>query len=58
MDGSGQCVRRIHLPLRELYPQHRAYLLEWDDREIGHLVYPTDLVDYARNLRNEGRHTS
>ena len=35
-----------------------AYLLDLDDREVDHLVYPKHLVDYGRNLRNEGRYTS
>ena len=35
-----------------------AYLLDLDDGQINHLVYPKDLVDYARKLREEDRYTS
>ena len=35
-----------------------AYLLDLDDSQIDHLVYPKDLVDYARKLREEDRYTS
>ena len=35
-----------------------AYLLDLDDNQINHLVYPKDLVAYARRLREEDRYTS
>ena len=35
-----------------------VYLLDLDDGQINHLVYPKDLVDYARKLREEDRYTS
>lgn len=35
-----------------------AYLLDLGDSQINHLVYPKDLVDYARKLREEDRYTS
>lgn len=35
-----------------------VYLLDLDDSQINHLVYPKDLVDYARNLRENDRYTS
>lgn len=35
-----------------------VYILDLDDRQINHLVYPKDLVDYARKLREEDRYTS
>lgn len=35
-----------------------VYILDLDDSQLNHLVYPKDLVDYARKLRNEGRYTS
>jgi hypothetical protein len=35
-----------------------AFILDLDDSQIEHLVYPKDLVDYARKLWEEGRHTS
>ncbi|MFM9438208.1 hypothetical protein ACFDR9_005311 [Janthinobacterium sp. CG_23.3] len=35
-----------------------VFLLDLDDSEIDHLVYPKDLVNYARKLRAEGRYTS
>ncbi|WP_189396698.1 PoNe immunity protein domain-containing protein [Janthinobacterium lividum] len=35
-----------------------VFLLDLDDSQIDHLVYPKDLVDYARQLRKEGRYTS
>lgn len=35
-----------------------VYLLDVDDSQINHLVYPKDLVDYARKLREEDRYTS
>lgn len=34
------------------------YLLDLNDSHINHLVYPRDLVDYARKLREEDRYTS
>jgi hypothetical protein len=34
-----------------------VYLLDLNDSELEHLVYPKDLVDYGRKLRNEGRYT-
>jgi len=35
-----------------------VYLLDLDDGQINHLVYPKDLVDYARKLREDDRYTS
>ena len=35
-----------------------VYLLDLDDSQINHLVYPKDLVDYARRLREDDRYTS
>ena len=35
-----------------------VYILDLDDSQINHLVYPKDLVDYARKLREEDRYTS
>jgi len=35
-----------------------VFLLDLDDSQIDHLVYPKDLVDYARQLRKDGRYTS
>jgi hypothetical protein len=35
-----------------------VYLLDLDDSQIDHLVYPRDLIDYARKLREEDRYTS
>ncbi|NRR28609.1 DUF1911 domain-containing protein [Oxalobacteraceae bacterium] len=35
-----------------------VYLLDLNDSTIEHLVYPKDLVDYARKLRDEDRYTS
>lgn len=35
-----------------------VFILDLDDSQIDHLVYPKDLVDYARKLWEEGRHTS
>ncbi|MDN2674282.1 DUF1911 domain-containing protein [Janthinobacterium sp. SUN026] len=35
-----------------------VFLLDLEDSQIDHLVYPKDLVDYARQLRKEGRHSS
>ncbi|MFC7422133.1 PoNe immunity protein domain-containing protein [Iodobacter arcticus] len=35
-----------------------AYLLDMDDSQIEHMVYPKDLVTYAKKLRDEGRYTS
>ncbi|MGD7187617.1 hypothetical protein GO283_01657 [Ralstonia solanacearum] len=35
-----------------------CYLLDIDDSGIDHMVYPKDLVAYARRLRDEGRVTS
>ena len=35
-----------------------VYLLDLDDSHIDHLVYPKDLMDYARKLREEDRYTS
>ena len=35
-----------------------VFLLDLDDSQAGHLVYPRDLVDYARRLRKEERYTS
>ena len=35
-----------------------VFLLDLDDSQTGHLVYPRDLVDYARRLRKEERYTS
>jgi hypothetical protein len=35
-----------------------CYLLDIDDSSIDHMVYPKDLVAYARQLRAEGRWTS
>ena len=35
-----------------------VYLLDLDDSQINHLVYPKHLVDYARKLREEDRYTS
>ncbi|NVD71553.1 DUF1911 domain-containing protein [Duganella sp. BJB1802] len=34
-----------------------VYLLDLDGSRIDHLVYPQDLVDYARKLREEDRYT-
>lgn len=34
-----------------------VYLLDLDDSELEHLVYPKDLVAYGRKLREEGRHS-
>ena len=35
-----------------------VYLLDLNDSQINHLVYPKDLLDYARKLREEDRYTS
>ncbi len=35
-----------------------VYLLDLDDSQINHLVYPKDLLGYARRLREEDRYTS
>jgi hypothetical protein len=35
-----------------------VFILDLDDSQIDHLVYPKDLVDYARQLRKESRHSS
>ena len=35
-----------------------VYILDLDDRQISHWVYPKDLLDYARKLRDEDRYTS
>lgn len=35
-----------------------VFILDLDDSQIEHLVYPKDLVDYARQLWKAGRHTS
>ncbi|MGK5055139.1 PoNe immunity protein domain-containing protein [Janthinobacterium sp. RB2P8] len=35
-----------------------VFILDLDDSRIDHLVYPKDLVDYARQLWEEGRYTS
>ncbi|MGK5051602.1 PoNe immunity protein domain-containing protein [Janthinobacterium sp. RB2P8] len=35
-----------------------VFLLDLNDSGIDHMVYPKDLVDYARKLRTENRHTS
>jgi hypothetical protein len=35
-----------------------CYLLDIDDSDIDHRVYPRDLVAYGRRLRQEGRRTS
>ncbi|WP_090327651.1 PoNe immunity protein domain-containing protein [Duganella sp. CF517] len=35
-----------------------VYLLDLNDSQINHLVYPKDLVDYARTLREQDRYTS
>ena len=35
-----------------------VFILDLDDSRIDHLVYPKDLVDYARQLCEEGRYTS
>ena len=35
-----------------------VFLLDLDDSQTEHLVYPKDLVDHARRLRKEGRYTS
>ena len=35
-----------------------VFILDLDDSQIDHLVYPKDLVDYARTLWKEGRYTS
>jgi hypothetical protein len=35
-----------------------VYLLDLNDTQINHLVYPKDLADYARQLREEDRYTS
>lgn len=35
-----------------------VFLLDLDDSQAAHLVYPRDLVDYARRLRKEARYTS
>ena len=35
-----------------------VFLLDLDDSQTGHLVYPRDLVDYARRLRKEERYIS
>ena len=35
-----------------------VYILDLDDRQISHLVYPKDLLDYARKLWDEDRYTS
>ncbi|NHQ91336.1 PoNe immunity protein domain-containing protein [Janthinobacterium lividum] len=34
------------------------FLLDLGDSQIDHLVYPKDLVDYARQLRKDDRYTS
>lgn len=34
-----------------------VYLLDVDDSQINHLVYPKNLVEYARKLRGEDRYT-
>lgn len=35
-----------------------VFVFDVDDDGINHMVYPRDLVDYARKLRAENRHTS
>ena len=35
-----------------------VFMLDLDDSQTEHLVYPRDLVDYARRLRKEQRYTS
>ncbi|WP_265920856.1 PoNe immunity protein domain-containing protein [Cupriavidus nantongensis] len=35
-----------------------SYLLDINDDSIDHIVYPKDLVNYARKMRQEGRFTS
>jgi len=35
-----------------------AYLLDLDDSQIDHMIYPKDLVAYGRKLREEDRYTS
>ncbi|NRR28611.1 DUF1911 domain-containing protein [Oxalobacteraceae bacterium] len=35
-----------------------VYILDLDDSQIDHLVYPKDLVAYARKLQEEGLYTS
>ncbi|PPD36253.1 MAG: hypothetical protein CTY18_05295 [Methylomonas sp.] len=35
-----------------------CYLLDIDDSSIDHMVYPKDLVAYAKKLCAEGRRTS
>lgn len=35
-----------------------VFILDLDDIQIDHLVYPKDLADYARKLWEEDRHTS
>ncbi|WFR81813.1 DUF1911 domain-containing protein [Janthinobacterium rivuli] len=35
-----------------------VFMLDLDDSQIEHLVSPKDLVDYARQLWEEGRYTS
>ncbi|MGK5052792.1 PoNe immunity protein domain-containing protein [Janthinobacterium sp. RB2P8] len=35
-----------------------VFMLDLDNSQIEHLVYPKDLVDYARQLWKEGRHSS
>ncbi|MCM2569347.1 PoNe immunity protein domain-containing protein [Janthinobacterium kumbetense] len=35
-----------------------VFVFDLDDSDIDHLVYPKDLVDYARQLSKEGRYTS
>jgi hypothetical protein len=34
-----------------------VYLLDLDDSQVQHLVYPKDLVAYGRKMRDENRHT-
>ena len=34
-----------------------VYILDLDDSQISHIVYPTDLLDYGRRLRKEDRYT-
>lgn len=35
-----------------------VFLLDLDDSDIDHLVYPKDLLDYGRKLKEDGRYTS
>lgn len=60
-DGHLRIRKEGHAPYYGYWAFEAAatvYLLDLDDHQIDHLVYPKDLVDYARKLREEDRYTS